>query len=92
MALRIVNTQMFRICSNTLVDGSCYTHSESHIIGLYLLLNHCLFQVHVKEPLVSMKPWLKDERDEGEEPDCKKVKTEVADTVKVKLESDPQVH
>ena len=46
----------------------------------------------VKEPLGSMKPRLKDERDEGEEPDRKKVKTEEADTVEVKLESHPQVH
>ena len=46
----------------------------------------------VKEPLGSMKPRLKDERDEGEEPDRKKVKTEKADTVEVKLESHPQVH
>ena len=46
----------------------------------------------VKEPLGSMKPRLKEERDEGEEPDCKKVKTEEADTVEVKHESHPQVH
>ena len=83
---------MFRICSSTLVAGSCYTRSESHIIGLCLLLNHCLFQVLVKEPLGSMKPRLKDKRDEGEEPDRKKVKTEEADTVEMELESHPQVH
>ena len=45
----------------------------------------------VKEPLGSMKPRLKDERDEGEEPDRKKVKTEEADT-EGKHESHPQVH
>ena len=39
-----------------------------------------------------MKPRLKEERDEGEEPDRKKVKTEMAATVEVKLESHPQVH
>ena len=83
---------MFRICNNTLVAGSCYTRSESHIIGLCLLLNHRLFHVLVKEPLGSMKPRLKDERDEGEEPDRKKVKTEVVDAVEVKLESHAQVH
>ena len=77
MALRIVNTQIFCICSNTLGTAFCYT---------------CLFQVLVKEPLGSMKPRLKEERDEEEEPDRKKVKTEEADTVEVKLESHPQVH
>ncbi len=46
----------------------------------------------VKKPLGSLKLRLKEERDEGEEPDCKKVKTEVAETVEVKLESHPQVH
>ena len=61
-------------------------------IGLCLLLNHCLLHVHVKEPLGSMKPRLEEERDEGEEPDRKKVKTEEAETVEVKLESHPQVH
>ena len=39
-----------------------------------------------------MKPRLKEERDEGEEPDRKKVKTEEAETVEVKLESHLQVH
>ena len=39
-----------------------------------------------------MKPRLKEERDEGEEPDRKKVKTEEAETVEVKLDSHPQVH
>ena len=92
MAPTTVNTQTFLICSSTLVAGSCYTCSESHIIGLCLLLNHCLFQVLVREPLGSMKPRLKDERDEGEEPDRKKVKTEEADTVEGKHESHPQVH
>ena len=48
--------------------------------------------MHVKEPLGSMKLRLKDERDEREEPDRKKVKTEEADTVEGKLESHPQVH
>ena len=46
----------------------------------------------VKEPLGSMKPRLKDERDEGEEPDRKKVKTEEVDTVEGEHESHPQVH
>ena len=46
----------------------------------------------VKEPMGSMKPTLKEERDEGEEPDRKKVKTEEADTVEAKLENYPQVH
>ena len=83
---------MFRICSDTLVAGSCYSCSESNIIGLCLLLNHCLFQVNVKELLGSMKPRLKEESDEGKEPDHKKVKTEEAEKVEVKLESHPQVH
>ena len=48
--------------------------------------------MYVKEPLEFMKLRLKEERDEGEEPDRKKVKTEEADTVEVKLESHPQVH
>ena len=47
---------------------------------------------HVKEPLGSMKLRLKEGRDEGKEPDRRKVKTEEADTVVVKLESHPQVH
>ena len=52
----------------------------------------CLFQEKVEEPLGSMKPRLKEERDEGEEPDRKKVKTEEAKTVEMELESHPQVH
>ena len=49
-------------------------------------------QVLVREPLESMKPRLKEERDEGEEPEHKKVKTEEAEAVEAKLESHPQVH
>ena len=45
----------------------------------------------VKKPLGSMKPRLKEERDEREEPDCKKFQTVMADTVEVKLESHPHV-
>ena len=39
-----------------------------------------------------MKRRLKEETDKGEEPDHKKVKTEVAETVEMELESHPQVH
>ena len=49
-------------------------------------------QVLVREPLESMKPRLKEERDEGEEPEHKKLKTEEAEAVETKLESHPQVH
>ena len=46
----------------------------------------------VKEPLGSMKLRLKKEKDEGEEPDCKKVKIEKVDMVEVKFERHAQVH
>ena len=47
----------------------------------------------VKEPEGSLKSRLKEERrDEGEEPDRKKVKREVAEVEEVMLESHPQVH
>ena len=48
--------------------------------------------MHVKEPLESMKPRLNEERDEGEELDRKRVRTEMAETVEIELESHPQVH
>ena len=66
------------------------THGISHIIGLCLLLNYCLFQVYLKEPLGPMKQRLQEE-EEGEDPAHRKVKTEVAETVEVKLEGHTQV-
>ena len=50
------------------------------------------FHVLVKEPLGSRKLRLKKEQDEGEEPDCKKVKIEKVDMVEVKFERHAQVH
>ena len=67
------------------------SYSVPHIIDLCLLLNRCLFQVYTTKPVPPKRQRLKEEGEE-EEPDCKKVKTEEADTVKVKLESHPQVH
>ena len=67
------------------------THGISHIIGFCLLLNYCLFQVYLKEPLVPMKQRLKEEGEGGEDPADREVKTEVAETVEVKLEGHTQV-
>ena len=67
------------------------SYSVPHIIDLCLLLNRCLFQVYTTKPVPPKRQRLKKEGEE-EEPDCKKVKTEEADTVEVKLESHPQVH
>ena len=54
-----------------------------------LFLKRCLFQVYTTKPVPPKR--LKEEGEE-EEPDRKKVKTEEADTVEVKLETHPQVH
>ncbi len=66
-------------------------YGVSHIIDLSLFLNRCLFQVYTTKRVLPKKQRLKEEGEE-EEPDRKRVKTEVADTVVVKLESHPQVH
>ena len=69
------------------------THGVSQIIGLCLFLNRCLFQVYLEKTLLPMKQRLKEkgEGEEGKEPAHKKVKTEVAETVEVKLEGNTQV-
>ena len=66
-------------------------YGVSHIIDLCLFLNRCLFQVYTTKRVLPKKQRLMEEGEE-EEPDRKRVKTEVADTVEVKLESHPQVH
>ena len=67
------------------------SYSVPHIIDLCLLLKCCLFQVYTTKPVPPKRQRLK-EGGEEDEPEHKKVKTEMAETVEVKLERHTKVH
>ena len=66
-----------------------YISHACEVVDLFSLL---FVLVYSKEPLSPMKQWLKEEGEGGEEPANKRVKMELPETVKVKLEGHVQVH
>ena len=89
MRLRIVHPRMLPYIP--------YVHSAlfiliSHACEVVDLFSPLFVLVYAKDLLSPMKQRLKEEGGEGEEPAHKRVKMELPETVKIKLEGHVQVH
>ena len=83
----IVSASIYTVCTQCII----YTYI-SHTCEVVDLFSPLFVLVYAKDLLSPMKQRLKEEGGEGEEPAHKRVKMELPETVKIKLEGHVQVH